>query len=134
MSLCTLSSTAPTIITDKDLVALELTAYSNNTDFLTERLQQTSFTAYWHFDTHELHLFVDTRPQPDWPTYLGNGRFSCSDREVRAAYEEAATNVMERVRYYFPRITDRQVTIDFAVLGAPVGTWRGGRMVLEGEQ
>lgn len=64
-----------------------------------------------------LVLSVDTDPQPSWNVYRGKGQWSCSDREVRAAYLEAADSgtfsIMKRVRKSFPDIADEDVTIEF---------------------
>lgn len=81
-----------------------------------------------------LELLVDTRTQPDWNTYLGEGRFNCSDREVGAAYEEAGKQLMQRVSWYFPVLDVEKVTIEFFIMGVPVGTWQAGKMTLAGEE
>ena len=109
-----------------------LCSICNSSSYLTDRLLRCSMVAV----AKPAHLFVnvDTKTQPGWNTYLGNGRFSCSDREVRAAYEEAAAEGMQFVWVLFPEISESDVQIEFQIQGALVGTWQGGKMTLEGEE
>ena len=116
--------------------ALDLTAHWNYEGGLTERLIRTSLEA--SALDRDLVLLVGTKPQPNWPVY-SNGRFTCSDREVRAAYQEAADSlgspcIMATVRNHFPGIADKDVQIQFFIDGGEVGTWQGGKMTLEGEE
>jgi len=126
---------APYMPTLGEWRALEFTAHENCSEFLTNRLIRRSCRA--HLSPEGLKVIVDTRPQPTWDVYLGNGRFACSDRELRAAYEEAAdgssTSIMNYVRALFPGIDSNHVVIEFGIQGSLVGTWHNGRMTLEGE-
>ena len=85
-----------------------------------------------------LELLVGTQTQPEWNMYRGDGHFSCSDREVRSTYQEAADggedSIMASVYTFFPQIADKDVTIVFFINSSPVGTWHGGKMTLEGEE
>ena len=111
--------------------ALQLTAHWNSSGGLTERLQRVNLTV--RVRPHGLILVVVTKPQPSWNTYRGAGRFSCSDEELRATYQQAGEETMTIVEMAFPDISSDDVTIKFFVLGTTVGTWRGGMMTLEGE-
>ena len=111
--------------------ALQLTAHWNSPGGLTERLQRMNLTV--RVRPHGLILVVVTNPQPSWNTYRGAGRFSCSDEELRATYQQAGEETMTIVEMAFPDISSDDVTIEFFVLGTTVGTWRGGTMTLEGE-
>lgn len=114
--------------------ALRFMAGANNEYCLTSRLYQEGLRAY--AQPSQLELIVLTQVQPSWKVYLGNGRFACSDREVRSAYEEAGESVMKMVRVDFPEISANDVIIHFAVHDSSgyLGTWRGGKMTLEGEE
>ena len=111
---------------------LKLVAYKNRVGTLTSRLIKDGLSAY--LLEQYLSLVVGTETQPSWKVYRGNGRFSCADREIRAAYQEAAEKLVRDVRIYFPGIAEKDVQIDFFILGAPVGTWQDGKMTLEGEE
>ena len=115
---------------------LHLTARQNNEAYLTSRLIKKSCTAT-ALGSH-LRVQVETETQAGWNTYLGKGRFSCSDQEVRTAYEEAAdgsaVSIIDWVRLYFAGISDENVRIHFRIRGDDVGTWQGGKMTLEGEE
>ena len=115
--------------------ALYLTAYYNGKCGLTEKLQQESFTVMPStVDGLKLAAFVGTTCQPFWDFYLGQGRFSASDREVRVAYEEAGNYVFEkRIQLAFPQVSKNEVKITFFIQGYEVGTWRNGVMKLKGE-
>ena len=112
--------------------ALQLTAHWNSSGGLTERLQRVNLTA--RVRPHGLLLVVVTLPQPSWDTYRGAGRFSCSDEELTATYQQAGEATMPIVEMAFPDISADDVTIEFFVLGTAVGTWQGGQMVLAGEE
>jgi hypothetical protein len=111
--------------------ALYLTATWGGEQYLTDRLKTTS--ALVGVLTDGMHVLVATDTQPSWNTYLGNGRFSSGDREVKAAYMEAAGAVMQMVRRGFPEIPEGDVEISFGIRGSSVGTWRGGVLKLQGE-
>ena len=110
---------------------LQLTAHWNSPGGLTERLQRVNLTARVRPDG--LLLVVVTLPQASWNTYRGAGRFSCSDEELTATYQQAGEATMPIVEMAFPDISSDDVTIEFFVLGTAVGTWHGGTMVLAGE-
>ena len=84
-----------------------------------------------------MNVHVDTKAQPSWSVYQGNGRFSVSDPEVSAAYSEAAEVVLALIRIHFPAamsgLGDDEIEIAFFIQGAEVGTWSDGNMRLEGE-
>jgi len=112
--------------------ALDMTAYYNNTAYLTDRLIRTGLMAYALRDTLEIR--VNTACQPTWDTHIGNGRFSVSDRELRATYGEAGTSIMTNiVEIYFKEIDRSRVMVYFAIHGIVVGVWCDGVMKLKGE-
>lgn len=112
--------------------ALKLTAYSNTEVGVTDRLIRTSCAALTL--PSGLNLIVDTRTQPAWDVYLGNGQFACPDREVRAAYQEAVEPIIRYTHAFFPEIADKDIQIDFFMHNSEVGSWQGGKMTLEGEE
>ncbi len=122
--------------------ALQLSTYLSGYTGLSDRLQLTGFKAWFpaygelHGPSPGLLLAVNTTTQPGWNTHLGKGRFSCSDREVRASYKEASREIMKHVRTegYFPEIADQNVYIGFMIHTYKVGIWHGGTMKLEGEE
>ncbi len=118
--------------TDAEWRTLRLTAAHNAESYLTEKLVRTRLTA-WLSPTY-LDVMVGTRPQSTWDAYAGKGDFTCPDRELRAEYADAAANLMDAVRDYFPAISDQDVRIRFSILGHHVGTWQGGEMKLKGEK
>ena len=115
-----------------------LTAVQNYEGALSDKLRQTH-VAVRAMPTSGLVLLVDTKPQPGWNVYRGNGRWNCSDRELRAAYEEAADStsalsIMPMVRSFFPGIANKDVEIQFFVNGGSVGAWTDGVMTLAGDE
>jgi len=115
---------------------LEFTAVHNHESYLTDKLVRTDCVAYLLED--RLSICVDTRTQPGWDVYLGEGRFSVSDRELRAAYTEATNRILKDIRIYFPEkesgLSDQEIEIAFAIYGSEVGVWKGGVFKLEGEE
>ncbi len=121
----------PYVPTLAEWQALELTARDNKQRWLTSKLVGVSLSAYPMEEG--LRVLVDTETQPGWAMHLGGGRFACSDREIRAAYESAARAVMESVRLSFPEVADKDVQMTFGIRGSLVGRWQNGSMSLEGE-
>ena len=115
-----------------DWQEIEMMARLNNEGPLTDRLVRTGLEVW----AHSFGFFADvsTKTQPDWDVHLGKGRFDCSDRQIRAAYQEAAEVVMEDISGFFLGISEDDVEIDFFIDGSFVGTWKNGQMMLEGEQ
>ena len=127
----------PLIPTKAEWRELSLSAELNYEGALTEKLVRTHFDA--NVMPEGLIILVDTKTQPSWNVYRGNDRWSCSDRELRAAYEEAAdstssASIMPWVRLFFAGIADNDVEIRFHIKGGPVGTWTDGIMTLAGEE
>ncbi len=118
-------------VTDAQWRSLRLMAIRNAESYLTENLVQTSLRVSLR-PTH-LGVAVDTRPQSTWDAYTGRGQFTCPDRELRAAYGDAAAYLMQIVTRYFPTVSEQDVRIYFLVLGHDVGTWQDGKMILAGE-
>jgi len=113
--------------------ALDLTAHLNSEAHLTDQLLRAGLTA--HALPDALLLIVDTQTQPTWDVHRGDRRFDCTDRELRAAYLEAAGDTMELVRiFHFPEIADEDVKIEFFIRGASIATWQGGKITLVGER
>ncbi len=116
--------------------SLYLTAYLNTGGWaLTQKLNRTSFTVVPSTaDGLKLEAEVNTTCQPTWNFHLGQGRFSVSDREVRAAYEEAGNYVFENyIKPAFSQVSRNEVKITFFIQGYEVGTWHNGVMKLKGE-
>ena len=111
--------------------ALDLTAHLNSKGHLTDQLVRSSLKALAFPDA--LSLIVDTQTQPKWDVYRGDRRFDCTDRELRAAYLEAAGDIMESVRLCFPEIADDDVKIEFFIQGTDIATCQGGKITLVGE-
>ncbi len=111
---------------------LRFTAAYNGEGYLTDKISRDSLVAAAHL-TH-VDILVGTHPQPAWNVYREKGQFNCPQREVRAAYDDAARALMQSVRTYFPGISDQRVRIEFFIRGAAIGIWQGGKMTLEGEE
>jgi len=108
-------------------------AAQNTQGFLTERLQKRMYRLTQGYECQVVQ--VDTWPQPDWlDAYKGKGRFSCSDRELRATYEEAAEAAMVVVKSYFPQATTKNTQVHLSVMGYPVAVYDNGELTLEGEE
>jgi len=116
---------------------------------LTDRLILTRFhplpsSAGYRHSPQE--FIVYTRTQAAWEVYSDGSRFTCSDDEVKAAYEEAARRLIERLTSYYrdvwvthvpgvwfqptTELTQVALTIHFYILGPDlaathVGTWQG---------
>ncbi|NPV54739.1 MAG: hypothetical protein HPY71_14690 [Firmicutes bacterium] len=121
---------------NNDWKAFKLTARLNTGGWaLAQKLNQVSFTVVPSVvDRLKLEAQVNTTCQPSWNFYLGQGRFSVSDREVRAAYEEAGNYVFEEyIQPVFSQVSKNEVKITFFIQSYEVGTWRNGVMKLKGE-
>lgn len=120
--------------------SLLTTAYNNSQIYLTDNLLATSMTVeylWWNAIQSGLpsyHIAVNTTTQPGWSVYMGNGRFSVSDRVVRAAYNAAAQYIVTQLLR--GNLTERphdDILITFYIHGAEVGYWTNGMMTLAGE-
>ena len=122
-------SHTPTLVAWREL---QFNAYEDREMYLTERLGQTSCVLYveeWGID-----LEVDTSTEPGWDMYLGDGDFACSDEEVRTTYAEAAEEIVDSVRVYFPEIADEDLYIEFYMGGVlPVAGWEDGETLVGDE-
>ena len=108
-------------------------AARNCEEYLTDRLKRRSFVITQGPD-HQV-VGVDTWPQPDWlDAWKGKGRFSCSDRELRATYQEAAEATMITVKSYFSGATTENTLVSLTIMGYPVGVYWNGKLTLEGEE
>jgi len=113
---------------------LLLTADLNCEEIITTKLMKISLRCY--LLTSGLEVVVDTKCLPEWSKYRGKGEWAVSDKELCAAYTEAAKEVLVMVRkpYYFPKgesgLTDDEITVEFLIQGAPVGEWRNGEFAL----
>ena len=88
--------------------------------------------------SNSLRVIMHTETQASWDVFSWEQmRFQVSDREVRAAYQEAAAKVLELVRIFLPEdetgLEDRDIEILFTARGIKIGTWRDGKMYLAGE-
>jgi len=120
--------------TDWEWLVLESIAKNNAFDALTEKLCKIGFDlAYlpWQPGNETLIAVVNTTTQPAWNYHIGQGKFSVSDREVRAAYMEAAEYVKSKL---LPSLPAKTVIIEFLIQGYKVGTWTNGVMKLVGEE
>lgn len=129
------------ILTRGEYDALRLTAYLSGEQFLTTKLKTVTVRVYHVGGTWAiggLAVEVNTATQPSWNVYLGRGRFSVSDRELRAAYTEAGAAFAEMVRAEIDTTTDAYIlVVHFAIRGSSVGRWNGwgdGVLTLEGEE
>lgn len=118
----------------------KMVAEENNESFLSTKLNKQGLSANMFYNSvekkQELSIYIDTNTQATWNVYLGNGRFSVSDREVKAAYIEAGTFVKnEIVGKRFDEIvsSDFNVVVYFSNRGSSVGVWKNGDMKLTGE-
>jgi len=119
---------------------LKMTASENNESFLSTKLNKQGFDAAIIYNDkdkkHEISVFIDTITQPIWNVYLGDGRFSVSDREVRAAYNEAAIFIRDNIigkRFNDIIGEDYNIVIYFTNRGSSIGVWTNGVMKLSGE-
>lgn len=128
-------------ISTTDLEILRMTAEQNCGGYaLTKKLNKLGLIANWsdewYVDTgsYYMDVYANTETQPQWNYHLGLGRFSISDREVTAAYQEAGASVFNSiVRNYFPWIEAERVRLLFYIYGYPIGIWLNGVMKLAGE-
>jgi len=116
-----MESHIPTLVAWREL---EFNAYEDREAYLTDRLAQTSCALYveeWGID-----LEVGTSTEPGWDMYLGDGDFACSDEELIATYAEAAEELADSVRDYFPEIADEYLCMNFYMEGEIVAQWEDG--------
>lgn len=111
--------------------AMWLNVLFGGTSYLTDKLIKEALTCGAGPDS--MTVEVRTSCQPSWDHYLGKGRWDVPDREVRAAYLEAAGRMLEIVRIYFEEASDSDITISFSVRGEKVAVWHDGQMKLPGE-
>ena len=121
------------------LTAAEYRELLFTTDFnceepLTEKLMKISLKCY--LLKSRLEVVVGTVCQPGWNMYRRDGKWAVSDKELCAAYTEAAEEVLVMVHmpYYFPKgesgLTDDEITVKFLIQGEPLGEWRDGEFTL----
>jgi len=114
-------SHTPTLVAWREV---QFNAFEDRELYLTDRLAQTScalFVEDWGID-----LEVGTSTEPDWDMYLGDGHFACSDEEVTTTYAEAAEEIADVVRDYFPELADEDLYIEFYIEDAIVAAWEDG--------
>ncbi len=114
-------SHTPTLVAWREV---QFNAFEDRELYLTDRLAQTScalFVEDWGID-----LEVGTSTEPDWDMYLGDGYFACSDEEVTTTYAEAAEEIADVVRDYFPELADEDLYIEFYIEDAIVAAWEDG--------
>lgn len=134
-------SSASQIPDDIQLGLLKLIAVHNTNAYsLTDKIVKTSLQAEYRRTRKDgppqILLLVDTQTRSDWDVHLGDGRFSVSKDEVRAAYHDAGRVVyaaVERILGYPAWLTEARVAINFFVECEPVGAWTNGSMKLLGE-
>ena len=128
----------PYPLTGAERLSLLFTNAYNCKAYLTENLIKISL--YCILPENGLVVFVNTECQPSFAKYYErkSGKWSLSDRELRVAYTEAARRLEPLVRFFFPKgesgLTDDEFSIIFSIYGGPVGKWRNGKFVLEGEE
>jgi len=125
-----------------ELKVLEMNAWLNTDAYgLTDKLVTKSFRAELvrlpqeeeGYSAYGIRAMVDTKTQPRWNTYLGAGRFSVSDREIKVAYEEAAEALLSDITNFLP-IWRSNLEITFQIDTNYVGTWKNGVMQLVGDR
>lgn len=115
-----------------DWQRVKANAAQNSEQYLTDRLKRTNFVLTQ--GENEQIAIVDTEPQPEWfDAWKGKGRFNCSDRELRATYQEAAEATMIIVKNYLSDATTNNTMVALTIHGYAVGTYRDGKLSLEGE-
>ncbi len=113
--------------------AITFTAYHNAPGPLSEKLQRISMVARYDEDSEVYVIGVDTTPQPTWNYHIGKGRFSVSDREIRAAYKEAGDKVFSLASDWLLSQNPKEVVIYFSVMNWDVGVWHDHTFTLVGE-
>ena len=125
-----------------ELKVLEMNAWLNTDAYgLTDKLVKKSFRAELVRLPQEeegdlpygIRAVVDTKTQGRWNTYLGAGRFSVSDRELKVAYEEAAAALLSDITDFL-WISSGDLEIVFQIDTNYVGTWKNGVMQLVGDR
>ncbi len=111
----------PTLVAWREL---QFNAYEDREAYLTDRLGQISCVLY--IEDWGIELAVDTSTEPDWDMYLGDGDFACSDEELIATYTEAAEELADIVRDYFPELDDEDLYMEFFMEDALVAGWEDG--------
>ena len=99
--------------------------------YLTDRLWKTSCVL--DVNNYGMVMRVGTSTTPDWDMYLGDEAFACSDEEVMATYAEAAEELADVVRDYFPEIADEDLQMWFFMEDEMVALWEDGA-TLVGEE
>ena len=122
-----------------DWAIVAMNAETNTAGYLSDKLVKTVFNSRYTWNqaksTYEVSVQVNTETQPIWNNYLGTGRFSVSDREVKQAYQEAAAYVITTLGRYLDQVMPNGYSpiINFTIKGYSVGTWRDGEFTLDGE-
>ena len=112
---------------------VQFNAFETREAFLTDRLRQTNCVLY--LDEWGINLTVRTSTEPDWDMYLGDRDWACSEEEVKTTYAEAAEEIVDSVRNYFPEIADEDLHVVFYIEGSswPVAVWEDGETFVGNE-
>ncbi len=111
--------------------ALELTARLNRSAPLSGKVCMTGFDCAVH-DTH-LHIIAEIETCGDWKAYLGNGRFSCSIRDVHATLSDAALELLNLVLPSFQDsgLNHVNLVMEFYLERRKIGRWQNGTVSVE---
>jgi hypothetical protein len=128
------------MISENQWKDIKTTAEQNCQGYLSDKLLKGSLVVNSNYDFSIkkwlVEIVVDSLTQPAWNYYTGTGKFSVTDREVRAAYLEAGKYIYEKIvlkEYTQEYMKDCSVKIYFAIKGYDVGIWEDGNMKLTGE-
>ena len=123
-------SYTPTLVEWREV---QFNATEDRERYLTDRLRQTSCALY--VEDEGINLVVDTSTDPDWDMYLGDRDWACSEEELKTTYAEAAEDIVDSVRKYFPEVADEDLHVVFSIEDYvwPAAVWEDGETIVGDE-
>jgi len=111
----------------------------NNLGYLSDKLKKIALFVNYFYDfqklKYQINIDINTENQPTWNYYIGNGKFSISDREVKVAYSEAANYVKESIitKHLNSYFKEYDLNIYFYYRGTYICKSINGVTMLDGE-
>ncbi len=120
-----------------DWTLLRMIARFNCREALTDDLIKTSFDAAWGGANTKLVVVVNTEPQPALSSsHLGRGRFSLTDRDLKAVCSKAFSQILRSVSTECGSlgVDPAHIKVVLLVNGFEIASWTNSSIQLKGEE
>jgi hypothetical protein len=121
----------PYIPSVADWQAVRLSALGSATTRVTRHFSRQHLTCFP--GPRGLALTIDLVPEAGWPHYAGGGKFRVPAEQVKPDLEAALVESVKFVRAFFREVRDEHLEIRVYVNSESVGTWSGGKLLLNDE-